>query len=353
MINVAGVWKEVNTPSIDVGGVIKFVDSVYINVAGTWKESYTVVPDMSNIYIMTPTMTYMDINYTIDQVPDYSVLLFTSGNYTLDGNIIINRSHISLFGESKNVNFVCNYVKTTSDGMIMLIDCCDVAIRYINIDGCESASKRTNGICANYISNINNSQDNINGLHIEDCVIKECYYNGVNINYSSNIMIKNCYIFSNCAEAVLIKNSNSNIISDNYIAHNDSTAISFDNVSNSFVKNNNILNNSVEGISIYTNSILNVISNNLIENISGAGIHIESTSSNNIIINNYINACSGSAIYIQGTYNNISSNAFYSDNDGYCLYFTNTSSYNIGTANQFGDSTNTITDGGTNNYILQ
>lgn len=82
-IKVAGVWKEITTPSVNVSGVWKTVNTIYANVSGTWKQVW---PDTS-IQVDCPSPITV---YDYDGTDPYSAQAYLQVNsdgdiYTDDG----------------------------------------------------------------------------------------------------------------------------------------------------------------------------------------------------------------------------------------------------------------------------
>jgi len=179
-------------------------------------------------------------------------------------------------------------------GQLILVNCSNIEVRNLNISNSGS------GIEISYSSDViiynNKLFYNKFGLDLIESTncqlinnnIINSKWDGIILRWSSNNNIINENYLVNMDTGIFISNSNNNSIKNNYILSNEYGGIYLQDSSNNKIKNNQISYSNKTGINIRALSDFNLISNNKIYD-NSEGIHIKSSSNNSIYHNNFNN----------------------------------------------------------------
>lgn len=332
--NINGVWKEVDTSHVNVGGINKIVEAVFVNVLGIWKE---VDIGGKDIFIITPDVTVADMQALIDTHTDGLVMMFETGNYNWDNSLTIKYSNTYLIGKM-NSNIIWNgtssggkMIETVSTGLT------NIYIKGLSFNAGSIASDKpwVNGIFMDNVGagvssgEINKGYDsskvgstggvNKHGFAILDCkfidfddywsktievnncgnsvverVVIDKGGSGISIDSSTNINVKNCRIrYCRAFSAgVYIKSSNK-VVVEGCLLRGNMRGVGVVTSSNCTVDSNIFEFNDENDILVDGNAIGNMISSNhsLVDKAiyaSQISIDVRGLSRGNIIIGNVI-----------------------------------------------------------------
>jgi len=134
------------------------------------------------------------------------------------------------------------------------------------------------------------------GVRIEDCIIQNNIFHGININSSFNNIITNNVITGNSTYGINVASSNNNIMSLNTVQNNASYGIYLASSHSNNIINNRVQNNQAYGIHT-TSSNNNTITGNTLQNNANIPIYLQ-TSHNSTVAGNTLQNNAGQGIYV-------------------------------------------------------
>ncbi|UCH89273.1 MAG: right-handed parallel beta-helix repeat-containing protein [Thermoplasmata archaeon] len=213
--------------------------------------------------------------------------------------------------------------------------------RHCEIIGNNVSSSILNGILVEFSSN----------LVIKDNDIVSNHQVGIKIMSSSNNNIENNYITSNLSDGIYLYMSSDNEITDNLVLSNKERGIGIKLSTNCIMINNNVESNSWEGIYLessdsgkleknkirsnkmdgisFKSTSFCTISNCIVTQNIGNGIDFKSYSDSNVIINNNLTSNQEAGIEFSSAQNNTIENNSVSYNNKFGVYLQSSSDLNI------------------------
>jgi parallel beta-helix repeat protein len=289
-------------------------------------------------------ITITNNNFVNDGIFLVGNLLSHYNSHHIPDDNIINGKPLLYYKDSNNIN-----LDGIPVGQVILANCTDIDVRRLQINNTE------NGIEVAYTTNIIIANNNISsndryGILLIESSNSTITDNNVTNNEwgivldksNNNIVTKNNVLWNNhygssCGINVGLS-SNNNIIVDNYVSNNYIGIGLTGSSSNNTVINNNISNNDC-GIGLVFSPSENVIEWNTISSNNEYGIYFSSSANNNLIRNN--NISNGDyGIYVQSSNSNIITDNVISNNNNGC--FLQESSNNIITHNNISNNGNGI-----------
>ncbi|MFX1505733.1 MAG: nitrous oxide reductase family maturation protein NosD [Promethearchaeota archaeon] len=269
---------------------------------------------------------------TIYNTTGNGIGMLFSNDTTLTSNTIYNCTH-GIYLNSSNVNdFSNNIIYNCSRGILLnktnyntltgntVHDCYEGIIKhnsshniltgntiYNTTYGIELETSTSNTISANTVSNctvaivLNGDcyNNTMSGNPVNDC------FESIYLYLSDNNTLTDCTI-NDCTTAIMVEDSDNNTISHNIIYNSSSEGITvFTNSNLNIFKGNTIYNCSTDGI--YLAGSNNTISFNTIYNNTNYGLNLVDSENNTVIGNNFIDNGAPQA-YDDGIRNNVSYN---------------------------------------------
>ena len=277
-LNINGVWKEVNTPSINNNGEWIDLSSIEVNVNGVWTNVWSLIQYNypNSYYIVTDVDNHTTINEALDRMTNGGNLVFTKGEWRLDKPLLVFYDNITISGVPNQTTLVNNSFNYSNNDYAIIEaygnssrresegspNLKGLIIQDIILDG-EYFDGDVDGI---YVENLENlkikrvsSKRNARGLYlfniynseISECNFSLSLYAGLYIEMSRDIKFNNVICSNNNGNGMGLYDVNNSIIDSCYFSNNQYDGINYDLGSNSIIRNNTFQNNDGDGIFCY------------------------------------------------------------------------------------------------------
>ena len=277
-LNINGVWKEVNTPSVRNNGEWVDLTSIEVNINGVWTNVWSLIQYNYpyNYYIVTSSDTDVTINEALDRMRSGGNLVFTKGEWRLDKPLLVFYDNITISGvpnQTTLVNDSFNYAnndyaiieaygkssRRESEGSPNLKG---LIIQDIILDG-EYFDGDVDGVYTESLDDLKIRRvvckRNSRGLYlydtynseISDCNLSLSVYSGLYIEMSRDMKFNNNVFINNNGNGMGLYDVNNSIINSCYFANNQYDGLNYELGSNSIIKNNVFQNNGGDGIYCY------------------------------------------------------------------------------------------------------
>jgi parallel beta-helix repeat protein len=329
VVNVSADWVNITGVTISNGG-----DGILL-----WLYSNSNITD--NIFtlnsgeglrIKESSNNTIYSNHFSDHI-NYPMTFVSSSNNTIVNNYFSStNNHGVHFISSSNINFTNNTF--LNNGIFIRGE----TLSHFNSHAIPS-SNTVNGKPILYYKDYSGVE--IDGLPIGQLILANCTnfsvknlhinntYVGIDLGYSSNILITNNNLVSNDRNGIYTYSSSNNIIINNNISNNGDGIEILQLSNNNTIMNNDIFSNR-DGIRIRS-SFDNKINNNKIIDNSPYGIELLWSSNNTIIGNNVsFNGAGGIHIFWKSSNNTINGNIVHDNNDGIYLRISSNNNTIIG-----------------------
>lgn len=228
---------------------------------------------------------YQYIQEGIDNASEFYTVYVCNGTYY--ENITINKS-INLIGEDK--------ANTIIDGnnskVVVSIERDTKEVRISSFSIRNSSGFMSSGILTEYSNNI----------EIYNCNIYSNSWEGINIYHSNNTAVCNCTIYSTHFAGISMNQSGGNMIYNCNISNNAVGVLLSRGTNNTYIVGN-IITDNVKGIFL-EDSYNTSIAGNFVNSNDESGIHLLSYSRHNMIYWNNFTNNGNYGIYLQGNSNN-------------------------------------------------
>ncbi len=302
------------------GGISKFARSATIVVAANdsadKENADYVVPDGS-------TSAQTTINAALNALPTGGgVVYLAEGTYTIDGDIVIPKSNVTLVGAGASTVIKIKNSTNASINVIYSSSKTRVLIQNLRING-NKANQTAGTMIGIYFSGVWDSK-------IIDCWVEDLRAFGISFSVSDNNIVEGNTIHGNGNPGIVLDYSNNNTITSNNSRGNGSHGIYLYYSNNNTMTGNTLQGNEGNGIYLYYSNNNTVTSNTSQWNLDD-GINL-TVSNNNTITGNTSQGNLDDGINLNLSDNNtITSNT--SCGNDYGILLDSSSNYNTVTGN--------------------